>query len=241
VHRFAWNFNYKPSATRKQLTIQSTLTHVTPLFAEEAKTKTVADGWFNTAMQAFISQGYDPSATVCTLPEGVVLDATTNTVRSSQTTMTMAICNSMLQSAADTNPQIGVFNSGSIRLDDKLQGTIQQYDIIRTLPYGNTIQSANVTGAHLAAILTTGASAGMLYQGNFLSYCGIYPNANFNAWSTADGVNIATSGRNYTIASIDYLFTSGSFFLQPRFTVLQSYNLLPRATVNYLASLYGGQ
>ena len=52
-------------------------------------------------------------------------------------------------SASSGKSDFTMYNSGSIRLDDELQGKITQYDIIRTLPYGGKILLVQLNGSNI--------------------------------------------------------------------------------------------
>ena len=66
--------------------------------------------------------------------------------------------------------------------------------------YFDNIVALSVPGQLLAQVLTTGMS--LKRDGMFLSYTGISTTEEGITW-LADGTNVATSGKNYTVASID--------------------------------------
>ncbi len=54
---------------------------------------------------------------------------------------------------------LAVFNGGSVRVDDVLEGPITQYDIVRILPFGGGISQVNMTGEFLRKVLEAGLSS----------------------------------------------------------------------------------
>jgi 5'-nucleotidase/UDP-sugar diphosphatase len=250
IHRLAWNLSFRPSSSpAKQppnfkqaapLFIQSTLTHVTPLFDEDPGTARVADFWFNLGLQGFKNEGFDPLATVCTLPEGVILDGREAAVRAFPTRLTEDICLGMLSTTAASSATIATYNTGSIRIDDQLEGIITQYDLLRALPFANPIRAVTVPGELLAQVLTTGLT--LKNNGMFLSACGVSLDLGSNEWRS-QGQNIATSGLNYTVATTDYMMLSKHTALDdPRVPVIQKYSVTTTwSLIAYLQKLYPQQ
>jgi 5'-nucleotidase/UDP-sugar diphosphatase len=195
IHRCAFNFD------TKRFRIYSTLAQISNAVPEEAKTAAVANYWFNLGIAGFQALGFEPSQVVSCLPDGVELDGRSEAVRSSQTLLTDIICESMINATSASGTTIGVFNSGSIRIDDVLRGIVTQYDILRVLPFVNYILALSVPGQLLAQVLTTGMS--LKGNGLFLSYQGVESSDGGTTW-LVNGINIATSGVNYSVATIEY-------------------------------------
>jgi 2',3'-cyclic-nucleotide 2'-phosphodiesterase (5'-nucleotidase family) len=57
---------------------------------------------------------------------------------------------------ADTTAEVALLNSGSIRVDDRLVGTVLQRDVLRTLPFGGEIVHGRFRGSLLKRILDVG-------------------------------------------------------------------------------------
>jgi 5'-nucleotidase/UDP-sugar diphosphatase len=229
IHRCAFNLN------TKRLRIYSTLAQVSPEVPDEEKTAAVANYWFNLCMAGFQALGYQPSQTVSCLPEGVELDGRSEAIETSQTSLTDATCNSMVYATSASGTTIGVFNSGTIRIDDILPSTITEYDILRTLPYGDNIIVLSVPGQILAQVLTTSLS--FKGTGIFLSYCRVQTLDGGSTWSV-DGSNIATNGINYTIATLDFA-RQNTGLNNGNVTFIQQYNVTEtQALINYLRIIY---
>jgi 5'-nucleotidase/UDP-sugar diphosphatase len=195
IHRCAFNLD------TKRFRIYSTLAQISNAVPEEPKTAAIANYWFNLGIAGFQALGFEPSQVVSCLPDGVELDGRSEAVRSSQTLLTDIICESMINATSTSGTTIGVFNSGSIRIDDVLRGIVTQYDILRVLPFVNYILALSVPGQLLAQVLTTGMS--LKGNGLFLSYQGVESSDGGTTW-LVNGINIATSGVNYSVATIEY-------------------------------------
>jgi 5'-nucleotidase/UDP-sugar diphosphatase len=156
--------------------------------------------WIQRAFDAFRKDGFSPDATVVTLNEA--LDGREATVRSRPGRMTEIIANAVRHEA---KADIGVFNAGSVRIDDVLPpGPVTEYDIIRVLPFGGKILRASFDGALLARVL----DAGLGNQGN-----GGYLHTSAGAIRTSggwvvDGVPVDPA-RRYVVGISDFLLTGG--------------------------------
>ena len=227
IHRCAYNLD------TRRFRIYSTLARVSNEVPDEPKTAAVADYWFNLGIAGFRTLGFEPSAVVSCLPDGIELDGTAEFVRSSETLLTDAICYSLINATSSSGTTIGVFNSGTIRIDDVLRGKITQYDILRVLPFPNYIVAISVSGQLLAQVLTTGMS--LKGNGLFLSYTGVQTSDGGTTW-LVNGINIATSGLNYNVATTDYAKAktalSSTAFLTTT-TLMQSKVLIDYLTVKY--------
>ncbi len=158
VHRL----DYDRSA--KQLAIRSELAKIDNSIPEEPVTKAAVDKWIAIAGQSLRDQGFDPGEVLATLTEPY--DGRETEVRYRNTNLTRLIAKAF--SAAQPASEASLFNSGSIRLDDQLTGTITQYDVIRTLPYGGKILMAEMKGSLLRKVLDE--SAKHPGNGGFLQY-----------------------------------------------------------------------
>ncbi|CAF1504977.1 unnamed protein product, partial [Adineta steineri] len=191
--------------------------------------------WYNLGIEVFKALGYHPEQTISCLPQGIELDGTSESVRSSQTLLTDTICESMIATTSDSRSTIGIFNSGAIRIDDILRELITGYDILRTLPFANNIIALSVPGRILAQVLTTGMS--LKGNGMFLSYTGVQTSDGGTTWFV-NGTNIATSGINYIVATIEYAKLNTQLN-NPNVTVLQNTNVTQTAALfTYLKIKY---
>ena len=131
--------------TTKQLSIQSVLTRIDQSIPDDPETQLKVDQWNNIGTQSLRNQGFDPNEVLANLD--VPYDGRERSVRYKSTNLTRMIAKAMSSSAM--NSDFTMYNSGSIRLDDELQGKITQYDIIRTLPYGGKILLVELNGSNI--------------------------------------------------------------------------------------------
>jgi 2',3'-cyclic-nucleotide 2'-phosphodiesterase (5'-nucleotidase family) len=137
---------------------------------------------------------------------------------------------------ADNQTVAGIFDSGSIRLDDILRRTITQYDILRTLPFENNLYSLLVPGQVLAKILTNGRSA----KGSilFLSYCGVETKDDGKTW-LINGQDISKTGLNYNVATMSHARRQIKGLEDPTVIELKLYNITQtKSLINYLPTKY---
>jgi 2',3'-cyclic-nucleotide 2'-phosphodiesterase (5'-nucleotidase family) len=193
IHRLRW------STTTKSLTIQSEIKTIDNLIAEEPGTARVVNEWTDRAYEGFRQKGFDPDQVVAIVAEP--LDGRESSIRHRQTNLGTAVAHSML--AAAKSARIAIFNSGSIRLDDQLSGTITQYDIIRTLPFGGKILEVEMKGSLLQQALDAGRKNSG--RGGYLQYAGVGFDSSQNTWSVA-GKRINVKAR-YNVIVSDYLFS----------------------------------
>ncbi|MEM9824591.1 MAG: 5'-nucleotidase C-terminal domain-containing protein, partial [Bacteroidota bacterium] len=83
------------------------------------------------------------------------LDGRENKIRTEQTSMGKMFTKAMT-AAAQTPVDCSIMNSGSVRIDDQLSGTITAFDIFRCLPYGGAIVEVEIKGHLLLKILQEG-------------------------------------------------------------------------------------
>jgi 5'-nucleotidase/UDP-sugar diphosphatase len=160
----------------------------------------VVQRWIRTAYDAFKKDGFSPDAVVVTLKES--LDGREATVRNRPGKLTEIIANAVQHEA---KADIGIFNGGSVRIDDVLPpGPVTEYDIIRVLPFGGKVLRASFDGALVARVL----DAGLGNQGN-----GGYLHTSSGAIRTSSGwvINGAPLDPNkrYVVGINDFLLTGG--------------------------------
>lgn len=98
------------------------------------------------------------------------LDGRESTIRHQQSNMGMLFTGAMLASAKEGSVA-AILNSGSIRIDDQLEGEITALDIFRALPFGGSVYEIEITGDLLSKLLQYGKEA--TGNGAFLQYTGI--------------------------------------------------------------------
>ncbi|MBB5281905.1 5'-nucleotidase [Rhabdobacter roseus] len=146
VHRLRFN-------RRKQWRrTQSELVTIDAAVPEEPRTAAVVDKWQQIAAQSFRELGFAPNEVVYTTQ--VPWDGREKTVRTEHLALTDALAQSIFEAFPDSD--LALFNGGSVRVDDVLEGTITQYDLIRILPFGGGTSQVTMTGDLLHQVLEAG-------------------------------------------------------------------------------------
>jgi 2',3'-cyclic-nucleotide 2'-phosphodiesterase (5'-nucleotidase family) len=193
VHKLLYN---KPT---RQVTINSSLIKVDTTVPFDSATASVVSRWTTIARTSFKEQGFQPDEVVYVTPEP--LEVRESHIRHQQTNMGDIITKAM--SAAAPQSEVAMVNSGSLRLDDQLTGTISQYDILRTMPFGGKILEADITGELLEKILTTGRSN--KGKGGFLQLDKASYTESTQSW-LINGQAL-DKNKTYRVALSDYLLT----------------------------------
>ncbi|CAF4130328.1 unnamed protein product [Rotaria sp. Silwood2] len=231
IHRCAFNLD------TRRFRIYSNLALVTPDVQDDAKTAQVVNYWFDLAIQSFEALGFRPNRTISCLPSSVELDGRYASVRNFPTLLSNFSCECMVYATTDSNTTIGLFTSGSIRIDDVLRGIIIEYDILRTLPYQNNLYAISVPGEILARVLINS----MLLKGDgmFLSYSGVETTDGGKTW-LMNGQDISKTGLNYKIATTDYARENVKGLNDGTVSILKFYNTTSQtqSLINYLPSKY---
>ncbi len=224
VHRLRYD-----TAT-KQLDHQSTLERVTPALTDDPVVGEAVDRWVKAAFEGFRSQGFEPTQVVATTTEP--LDGKEASVRNMPTHLTDLTAAGMLRAAPGT--ELAIFNSGTIRIDDVIPpGEVTEYDIIRTLPFGDTILSVQMSGALLLRTLDQGrANAG---TGGYLQLANVTRTAGGDGWQV-NGAALDV-GRSYSVAIIAFLLTGREIKLDfltrdnPEITVVAEHEDIRKALI----------
>jgi 2',3'-cyclic-nucleotide 2'-phosphodiesterase (5'-nucleotidase family) len=183
----------------------------------------------------FEALGYEPTAIVSCLPSGIELDGRSESVRSSITLLTASICESLIQLTTKSETIMGIINGGTVRIDDVLRETITQYDILRTLPFGNNVVAISVPGKLLAQVLTFGNS--LKGNGMFLAYTRVETPDGGKTW-VFNGTDISQSGLYYKVATAGYV-RDNTQLNNPDVTTLQDTNITQtRGLIEYLKIKY---
>lgn len=159
---------------------------------------TLVKKWTAIAFDAFRRDGFEPDAPVVTLPEP--LDGREATVRNRPGKLTQIIANAIRREA---KADIGIFNGGSVRIDDVLTpGPLTEYDIIRVLPFGGKVVRASIDGSLLAQVLDQGL--GNQGTGGYL-HGSDGANRTSSGW-TIDGAPLDPN-KQYSVGISDFLLT----------------------------------
>jgi len=181
----------RPTVTAKLQIIDSTVKALPSVDALVKK-------WTDAAFDAFRKDGFAPEAKVVTLTEP--LDGRESIVRNRPGKLTQIIANAMQHEAA---ADLGIFNGGSVRIDDVLQaGPVSEYDIIRVLPFGGKVLRVKMDGAFISRVLDTGLSnqgiGGYLHSSDGVT-------RDSTGWSL-NGVRLDPK-KIYTVGISDFLMT----------------------------------
>ena len=229
IHRCAFNLD------TKRFRVFSTLSRVSSEVPNEEKTNAVANYWFDLGIQGFRALGYEPEKMVSCLPVGVELDGRSESVRSSNTLLTTLICQSLVWLTAEKETIIGINNGGGVRIDDILRETITQYDILRTLPFGNDVVALSVPGEILAQVLTRGIA--LKGNGMFLAYTGVQTFDDGKTW-LFNGTDISQSHLDYRVATTSYLRDNTQFNHPNVTTILYTNVTQTKSLMDYLRIQY---
>lgn len=182
----------------KRIQIISKLINVDSTVMEDTAIAHAVKQWEDKAYVAFRASGLEPDAVVYHTKEP--LDGTGENTRYKQTNLGTLIAQAIM--AASPQTEAAFFNSGSIRIDDVIDGTLTQLDVIRTLPFGGKLCEVDMTGNLLNQILTTANNLKGL--GGFLQ---LSPDLNFKdgKWLIKDAV--IEPAKIYKIASTEFLFS----------------------------------
>ncbi|MEO0471509.1 MAG: bifunctional metallophosphatase/5'-nucleotidase [Bacteroidota bacterium] len=148
----AWVHHLKISGPDHDISIKSEAITLDEKIEPDPEVSKLVESWEKKAFQAFIDQGFDLEAEVADLDEP--LDGLEAHIRTRQTNLGLAIATGMFEAADGAD--CAVFNGGSVRIDDHLSGTITQYDIIRTLPFGGKVLQVDMKGRLLKKALDSG-------------------------------------------------------------------------------------
>lgn len=136
----------------------------------DSATNIVVQKWNRIAEEAYASLGFDAGAIV--ISKGEPLDGRETEVRTKPTALTRLLVSAVKEAvpAAD----VVVMNGGSIRVDDVVQLPVSQYDILRSLPFGGAISTADMKGSLVLRMLETGrknfSTGGFLHYNETLRY-----------------------------------------------------------------------
>ncbi|RYY48929.1 MAG: bifunctional metallophosphatase/5'-nucleotidase [Chitinophagaceae bacterium] len=170
--------------------------------AIDAATNLVVQKWMDIAEKNYASIGFDAKNVV--LASGEPLDAREASVRSIKTNFTRLLVNAIDKAAPDA--AVAIVNSGSIRLDDFLAPPVTQFDIIRSLPFGGSIQEVDMKGSLLKQVLDAGKKnigiGGFLHYSEKLGYDAVTMQWQLNGSSIPND-------QVYRVALTDFLLTGG--------------------------------
>ncbi len=185
---------------KKTTTLRSELRQVNAAIADEPKTAATVAKWEKIKNEALTSAGFNQAALVATLSEP--LDCRESLLRSQPAKAGQLIAQAML-ACSKNKPDCAIINSGSVRVDDVLTGSLTELDIVRMLPFGGGIAEVELRGSFLRRIL----EAGWNNKGNggYLQWANIRRDAASGAWSV--GSLPLDDSRSYHVTLPDFLLT----------------------------------
>ncbi|MEO6452914.1 MAG: bifunctional metallophosphatase/5'-nucleotidase [Ginsengibacter sp.] len=183
---------------RKKIKIISELINVDTTVVPDPMVTAAVKEWEEKAYASFRSIGLEPDAVVYHTAEP--LDGTGESIRNKQTNLGSLIAQSML--AASPQAEAAILNSGSVRIDDVLEGVITQLDIIRVLPFGGKLCEVDISGFLLNQLLVKSNS--MKGLGGYLQ---LSANISFDGTNWLLNGTAIDSAKTYKIVSAEFLFS----------------------------------
>ena len=192
VHRFHVDKN------THEVTISSKLKDIDTSVEFDPLTQKVVEKWEVIGKEAVKKVGIDPDKVIATLERP--LDGREIAIRDHATGLGILIARAML-AASQKGATSAIFNSGSVRLDDYLEGDITGADIMRVLPYGGPIFDVEMEGDLFKQVLDAGrANRG---KGGFLQHANISFNKKENKWYI-DGQPLQEN-KKYRVVATSYM------------------------------------
>lgn len=139
--------------TRK-VSIQSELRMVDETVAIDPDADKLVQKWVQFTDSTLRKMGYDPADSLLFARQP--LDGRESEIRNHATNYTKLIADAIYN--CDSTVDLALYNSGSLRVDDQLSGTVTQYDVLRSLPFGGSLVTMNLPGGVLRKLLTVGTT-----------------------------------------------------------------------------------
>ncbi len=147
---YVHSISYDP--VLKKVSSSSVLKLIDESVAYDPTVNKLVDKWKNFADSSMNAMGYKPYDSL--MYAAVPLDGRESEVRNYATNYSKLIAQALF--FCDTTVDLALYNSGSLRVDDQLKGTVTQYDVLRSLPFGGGLVVMNLKGPVLEQLLTTG-------------------------------------------------------------------------------------
>lgn len=146
IHRIKYN------RKKDSIGVISELRMINDSIPEDPVVAEVVAKWMALADKSLTEQGFDPKEVVANIAAPV--DGRESFIRYYQSDLGEMIGRAMR--VAYNGADCAILNSGSIRIDDQIQGEITQYDILRMLPFGGKVIAIEIPGRFLFKILEAG-------------------------------------------------------------------------------------
>lgn len=134
--------------------------------AQDPEYQQVADAWNERLLQKF------PFLPAQVGVAAVPMDAREEFIRSHESSWGDFITDQMLTAFGDPPADLAFINSGTLRLDDTIEGDIRFEDIARTFGFSSFLRYTTVTGAEFRKIMEAGYRGGPESQGYFPQIAG---------------------------------------------------------------------
>ncbi|WP_170110471.1 bifunctional metallophosphatase/5'-nucleotidase [Flavilitoribacter nigricans] len=141
---------YYPSTG--QVSLRSSLITIDDKLAEDPATKVVVDKWLGAVDDIAQNMGFNPARELMVAEQTLIC---TEALIRSQPTNYGGLTTRAFE-AVWPDADVYLLNSGSMRLDDNLEGTVTEYDVLRTYPFGGPIVKMELHGEEMGKLLKTG-------------------------------------------------------------------------------------
>ncbi|MCC7244177.1 MAG: bifunctional metallophosphatase/5'-nucleotidase [Saprospiraceae bacterium] len=187
-------------AKKRKATVKSELRKIDATLPDEPNTAAVVAKWEKIKNDALSSAGFNATQKVLELEKP--LDCRDAFTRNSPAPVGQLITDAML-AVSKNNPDCALLNSGSIRVDDVLKGTLTELDIVRMLPFGGAIVEVEMKGSLLRKTLET--SLTNRGSGGYLQLNRIKRDEKSGAWYVGD--KILEDSKLYHVTMPEFLLT----------------------------------
>jgi 2',3'-cyclic-nucleotide 2'-phosphodiesterase (5'-nucleotidase family) len=188
----------KYNKTTKKSVLTSELIKIDSSIPDEPQTAAIVAKWEKIKVDALLSAGINAQNKLMVLKEP--LDCRDAYTRNNQAKVGRLITSAMMAASKNT-PDVVFVNSGSMRVDDVISGSITELDIVRLLPFGGSIVEVEMKGSLLRKTLE--ASEKNQGTGGYLQVQHI-KSENGN-WLINGG--LIQNDNTYKIALTDFLLT----------------------------------
>jgi 2',3'-cyclic-nucleotide 2'-phosphodiesterase (5'-nucleotidase family) len=134
----------------RKFVIDSKLIPIDEHVPSDPSTDSAVKQWESLAYASFRKSGYDPDKVIVNITD--TLNGMEESVRYEQNLLGSVITEGMKQGS---DVDAAFINSGSIRIDDRITGTITELDILRMMPFGGRVVDIWMKGDLLLRILKT--------------------------------------------------------------------------------------
>jgi len=186
----------------RRVTVHRSWVPVDENIPEDPVVAAEAERWYAQSFRRFEALGLQPRRIVTALPGDLELDGRDKVLRQGPSVLGAMVCEMQYERAAAFDADFGFLNSGLIRIDDRMLGTVTEYDVIRMFPFPNVIAVIKIKGSLLAAAFRWGLSN--RGSGMYSFPCGVTLD-DVGRWVTAEGTILDGADREYVVATNSFL------------------------------------